>query len=112
MYLRIKNELDVELLKNVQQLIKMDNTVISRISEIIKTLDDAYGMYRNSHSMGGYILLFTEKNEYQKNKERISAYYNIDTEAYEYSDDLGNGWCEDLYLLSSDDALVMLYQKG
>lgn len=112
MYLRIKNKFDLTLLTMEQEKVGIDSVILNRLAEIIETLDGAYGMCRNAHSMGGYVFLFTEINDYQKYRELISDYYGIDMKLCEYSDDLGNGWCEELYLLSSDDSIVMLYRKG
>lgn len=109
MYLRIMNKLDVQIL---DEQLKIDSDIKNRISELVGIMDENYGANRGKADMGGYVLLFTDEAEYQRYKDLIMSYYNIDAELYEYSDDLGNGWFEDLYLMSSEDALVMVYQKG
>lgn len=112
MYQRIMNKLDVAMWqKKVQGSISDD--VIGRVREQINILDESYGSTRGSNDMGGYILFFSDKASYDENIDEILAFYNIDKDLYEYSDCIsesqGINWMEELYMLGSDDALVLIH---
>lgn len=90
--------------------------VINRMGEVIKTLDDNYGAERSCFDYGGYILYFPNEQTYQENISDIFSFYHINADDYEYSDTIsrikGQEWHETLYLLSSDDGLVLVYPQG
>ena len=118
MYYRLKNRLDYESLK---EDIGEDNSlkiVSDRIEEIIDTLDDNYGTHRNSKAMGGYLLLFQSEENYEELKMQILSFYHLDIEDYEYSETLIEDkeytveWWEELYMLSSDDAIVIMHPRS
>ena len=118
MYYRLKNRLDYESLK---EDIGEDNSlkiVSDRIEEIIDTLDDNYGTHRNSKAMGGYLLLFQSEENYEKLKMQILSFYQLDIKDYEYSETLIEDkeynveWWEELYMLSSDDAIVIMHPRS
>lgn len=117
MYRRLKNRVDVELMKESILQNGIEEIVVERIEEIIQTLDDFYGAGRTSRDMGGYVLLFKDTESYTKAFPRIVQFYNLKEFEYEYSDNLTEGrkvdkqWWEELYLLSSDDALVLIHPK-
>ena len=112
MYLRLMNELDVNILEDELQD-KVSSTVINRIREQIEILDGAYGSRRGSKDMGGYILFFDSKSSYENSVNNIMQFYRLDSDLYEYSDCISEEdsmcWKEELYLLSSDDALVLIH---
>ena len=61
-------------------------------------------------SMGGYILLFQTASEFATILPILSQEYHFDTDLYEYDDPIeGTCWNSRLYLISSDDALMMVY---
>lgn len=97
--------------KKVQGSISDD--VIGRVREQINILDEAYGSTRGSRDMGGYILFFSDKASYDENIDELLAFYNINKDLYEYSDCINEGqdikWMEELYMLGSDDALVLIH---
>lgn len=115
MYLRIKNKMDAEIMREALKAERLDGAVINRIDKIVGVLDTNYGGCRGSSDMGGYILLFTDRQTYEKNIMKIMDFYHLDKELYEYSNKLGSEgndmaeWQEELYLLSSDDALVIIH---
>jgi len=115
MYLRIKNKMDAEIMREALKAERLDGAVINRIDKIAGVLDTNYGGCRGSSDMGGYILLFTDKQTYEKNIMKIMEFYHLNKELYEYSYKLGSEgndmaeWQEELYLLSSDDALVIIH---
>ena len=63
--------------------------------------------------MGGYILFFNDKTSYEENIEEILEFYKLDKDLYEYSDCISEGqdvrWIEELYMLASDDALILIH---
>ena len=115
MYHRIKNKMDAEIIKEALESEKTDRAVMERIDGIIDVLDKEYGSCRGSSDMGGYILLFTDMRTYERYIMKIMEFYHLDKESYEYSNQLGGEgdgteqWQEELYLLSSDDALVIIH---
>ena len=118
MYYRLKNRLDFE---SLQEDIGEDNSlkiVSDRIEEIIDTLDDNYGAHRNSRDMGGYLLLFQSEENYEELKMQILSFYQLDIKDYEYSETLIEDqeynveWWEELYMLSSDDAIVIMHPRS
>lgn len=118
MYYRLKNRLDYE---SLQEDMREDNPlkkVSDRIEEIIDTLDDNYGAHRNSRDMGGYLLLFQSEENYEKLKMQILSFYQLDIKDYEYSETLIEDkeynveWWEELYMLSSDDAIVIMHPRS
>ncbi len=116
MYLRIKNRLDAAALH--RELVKdenIPNTVADRVLEVIQQLDDHYGEQRGCHAYGGYLLYFHNQQSYQENISDILSFYHIERDIFEYSDIIirseGMEWYETLYLLSSDDSLVLVYPQ-
>lgn len=114
MYYRIKNIIDADILaEEITSKNQSMENVINRLHEVIQTLDDAYGTNRHSSAMGGYVLFFTDNASYRASIERILRHHNTEMENYEYSDVIATSnnfkWNEVLYLLSSDDSLVMIY---
>lgn len=118
MYYRLKNRLDYESLKEDIGEGNSLKIVSDRIEEIIDTLDDNYGAQRNSKAMGGYLLLFQSEENYEELKMLILSFYHLDIEDYEYSETLIEDkeynveWWEELYMLSSDDAIVIMHPKS
>lgn len=117
MYLRIKNKLDVEIIRDFLESEKVGLAVVSRMDELVSMLDGVYGGCRGSSDMGGYILLFTDAETYRKHISRIIEFYHLEKDLFEYSEQIagtgkdGSVWKEELYLLSSDDALVLIHPK-
>ena len=114
MYQRIMNKLDIDILAE-ELRDSVDDAVINRMKEQIAILDEAYGMHRGANNMGGYVLFFRDKESYTKSYDKIMNFYNLNKELFEYSDCIGeegkNQYMEELYLLSSDDALVLIHPK-
>ena len=118
MYQRVLNKLDVDILSEELHLKGVDRCVIERLAEIVEVLDDSYGVMRNSHSMGGYVLFFEDKQTYEKIFSKIMDFYHLDEKQYEYSELISTDtkhnqeWWEELYMLSLDDALVFIHPRG
>ena len=116
MYYRLKNRLDYEsLLEDIKENDSLQ-VVSDRVREIIETLDDNYGAHRNSKAMGGYLLLFQSEDNYEELKTPILSFYRLDDTDYEYSEiavtDSGIEWWEELFMLSSDDAIVIMHPRS
>lgn len=112
MYYRVMNKIDAELFgEHFRNEISCD--VIDRMKEIIETLDTAYGVYRSTRAYGGYVLLFPTRKCFEGTIEQLREFYGIKENMSEYVDQIGaeNSWCEELYLLSSEDSLVLLYPE-
>lgn len=118
MYYRLKNKKDVELFVSSMLEEPKYHLIVDRLMELAELLDSNYGEYRGESDMGGYILYFPDKDCYDTMILELEEYYHIDPNCYEYQDELSDradqdtfAFCEDLYLLSSDDALVFVYPK-
>ena len=86
--------------------------------EDIDILDAAYGVERQAYSMGGYLLYFPTEEDYKTSLRTLAEVYRFDPCIYEFDDSIweepksGIVWKRRLYLLSSDDALVMFYPEN
>lgn len=118
MYQRIMNKLDAELFSEELKEKNVDSMVVERMREMAGMLDDRYGVCRGSADMGGYILFFHDSRDYGKCISYILQFYHMDGKLFEYSERINENtasdveWWEELYLLSSEDALVLIYPKG
>ena len=67
-------------------------------------------------SMGGYLLLFQSEDNYEELKTPILSFYRLEDTDYEYSEvavtDSGIEWWEELFILSSDDAIVIMHPRS
>ena len=117
MYQRIKNRLDAKFL--LEEMRAQGNHVFvgERILELAGVLDDSYGADRKACDMGGYILYFPDAQTYEDTVVDIWEFYNIEPTLYEYMEYIGESesndtqWVEKLFLLSSDDSLVLVYPQ-
>ena len=117
--IRLKTQLDFELyLEEHPETFCRNTGVKNRIAEALETLDDAYGAERKAHDMGGYVLLFLSEENFNAEIEKILAHDHLNREFAEHSeaieeqngaDEDGMIWMEELYLLSSDDSLLMIH---
>lgn len=117
MYQRIKNRLDAKFLLADMRAQNKNVFVGDRILELAGVLDDAYGGNRKAYDMGGYILYFPDAQTYEDTIVDIWEFYNIEPSLYEYMEYIGESessdiqWVEKLFLLSSDDSLVLVYPQ-
>lgn len=61
MYQRIKNKLDMEIIKDFLESEQTNQNVVRRMEELTDILDGAYGGSRGAFDMGGYILFFGDR---------------------------------------------------
>ena len=67
--------------------------------------------------MGGYLLYFPTEEDYQSSLNTLAEVYHFDPWIYEFDDSIWEEpkvkcvWKRRLYLLSSDDALVLIYPE-
>ncbi len=117
MYQRIKNRLDAGFLLEEMRIQGKDAFVGERIVELAGVLDDAYGAGRKANDMGGYILYFPDAQTYEDTVVDVWEFYHIEPTMYEYMECIGESasgniqWIEKLFLLSSDDSLVLVYPQ-
>lgn len=113
MYYRIKNTIDAQIL--AENFSEEKQVIGNRIKEIADMLDGSYGSERKSSSYGGYILYFPTESLYNAYADRVLDFYNLDKDMYEYTEVIGEKaidgimWHEELFLLSSDDSLVLIH---
>lgn len=120
MYLRIMNQLDVscmgETIKKEIENPHVSETVFERVSHAVTVLDDAYGKGRKAFDMGGFVFLLTDTHDSKRMKSQILDCYALSEENNEYTEEICKGtgqevWQEEMYLRSSDDAVVIIYVK-
>ncbi len=115
MFYRIKNGLDSSALAD--DIHCCDSLLVDRINEITEMLDNNYSGRRSSKDYGGYILFFPTKEGYDRLIEKILRYYNLDSSLSEYEEVIGERaignteWHEEMWLLSSEDALVCIHPE-
>ena len=78
MYQRIKNKLDLEIVKESLKTEKVEDAVLKRIRELVEVLDREYGCCRGSSDMGGYVLLFTERETYECYISKLMECYHLE----------------------------------
>ena len=116
MYLRFKNKPDLEGFSVLFEEQGKKN-LYEHMMEDIEILDTTYGVGRESYSMGGYLLYFPTENDYKTSLDTLAEVYHFDPWIHEFDDsiwkeqDTGCVWKRRLYMLSSDDALVMIYPE-
>ena len=117
MYQRIKNKLDMEIIKDFLESEQTNQNVVRRMEELTDILDGAYDGSRGAFDMGGYILFFGDIQTYENHISKIMEFYRLDKDLAEYSNTIEGTdgstiqWREELYLLSSDDSLVLIYPE-
>ena len=115
MYYRIKNRFEVDILRIELQSTNVPSIVVDRMCEIMDILDYNYGQSRHPNSYGGYLFFFPTAMEYKNLASVILQNYMIDPELYEFDEALSESqdmnWRERLYLLSSEDSIVFMYQQ-
>ena len=122
MYYRIKHRFEAKLL--LDEMRENGNCVFvgDRILEQAGVLDDSYNDSgkrggRNRWDYGGYVLFFPNEESYEKAIVDIWDFYNIEPTQYEYADFVGDTemdevqWIEKLFLLGSDDSLLLIYPR-
>lgn len=116
MYLRLKNKPDLEGFSVLFEE-HGKKPLYDKMMEDIEVLDAAYGVGRQSYSMGGYLLFFPTEEDYKSSLGTLAEVYHFDPWIYEFDDSIWEEqntdylWKKRLYLLSSDDALVMIYPE-
>lgn len=119
MYARIVNELDYKWLKeNIRGEISVKNVadaVMNKIENIVQSLDTCYGSARSASDMGGNVFVLTDDSVSMQQYEDILQSYHILKDAEEYSDIIcredNKEWLCELYMIGSDDALVIIYVR-
>jgi hypothetical protein len=93
------------------------NIVFHRIKEILEMLEEAYGT-ENRQYEGGKIVFFTDEKAYQQEIDSLLHRQHINPEWNEYSEIIGEQafdgveWWEEMYLVSSENALVIIHPKS
>lgn len=115
MFLRLKNLNDFAAVSDYLHSKISCKSVLDRMKEILQVLDDNYGAERGSTAMGGYIFWFESDDAYQEYCVKMLSAYNLQMNAYEYSDEIDNDedkvWMEELYLLGSEDSIVVIHPE-
>ena len=122
MYYRIKHRFEAKLLLDEMRENNQNVFVGDRILEQIGILDDSYNVEgkrggRNRWDYGGYVLFFPDIASYEKDIVELWDFYNLNPTEYEYADYIGDSmtenvqWVEKLFLLGSDDSLLLIYPQ-
>lgn len=119
MFLRIMNKLDLECMSDTinKEISKpeMAEQILKRLRTSVHILDSAYGESREALSMGGFIFLLTDLSEAEQLRQKILDFYDLSDLDSEYTEEIcrdkDNIWIEDMFLRSSEDAIVIIYMK-
>lgn len=119
MYARIVNELDykwlIATICNEISIKEVSNAVVKRIESVVQSLDTYYGKSRTSYDMGGNLFFLSDIGLIAQQYKDILECYNLSENMREYSEVIGceekREWICDLYMLSSDDAIVIIYVR-
>lgn len=94
---------------------EMAEQVLKRLKTSVHILDSAYGVGREALSMGGFIFLLTGLSESEQLRQKILDFYDLSNQDSEYTEEIcrdkNNIWIEDMFLRSSEDAIVIIYMK-
>lgn len=114
------NRLDVSCMgETIHKVIdnpKISEVIYNRICHSISILDNAYGERREAFAMGGFVFLLTDIRNAKYMRREILDCYALSEENSEYTEEIcrekdNTIWQEELYLRSSDDAIVIIYVK-
>lgn len=94
----------------------VSEAVFERVSHSVSVLDDAYGEARKAFDMGGFVFLLTDAHDASHIRSQILDCYSLAEENSEYTEEVCRGtghevWLEEMYLRSSDDAIVIIFAK-
>ena len=113
MYFRLKNKLDLEILEPELKSLVSSDIVIDRVNDVLDIYDTSYMPNRTPNDMGGYVLLFTDEQQYKDSIQKIYDLHNIDSDSFEYSDvivkDNRNVWKEELFLYATETSIVIIH---
>ena len=88
---------------------------VCTLQKLVRYNDSGKRGGRNHY--GGYVLFFPNEESYEKAIVDIWDFYNIEPTQYEYADFVGDTemdevqWIEKLFLLGSDDSLLLIYPR-
>lgn len=113
MHLRLMNKLDLDgIEENIEDILQSPEAMASvwgRVRTAVEILDTAYGEQRSGTDMGGFVFVATSEQD----KKEVLEFYSLEEELAEYSDTIirigSVTWHEELYLRSSEDAVVIIY---
>lgn len=116
MHLRLMNKLDLDGIGgNMEDIFQNPAVVASvwgRVQTAVEILDTTYGGQRSATDMGGFVFLAT----LEQDKKEILDFYSLEKKLAEYSDTIiqtgSVTWHEELYLRSSEDAVIIIYPTG
>lgn len=116
MRLRLMNKLDLDGIGgNMEDIFQNPAVVASvwgRVQTAVEILDTTYGGQRSATDMGGFVFLAT----LEQDKKEILDFYSLEEKLAEYSDTIiqtgSVTWHEELYLRSSEDAVIIIYPTG
>ena len=122
MYYRIMHAFEAKLLLKEMANSGINKNVGYEILEQATILDSNYNRHdkrggRNRNDFGGYVLFFPDEQSYEAGIVEIWDHYKISPELYEYADYIvgteteHTQWIEKLYLINSDEGLVLIYPQ-
>lgn len=104
----------LELYDELKNFIAVD--ILDLILERVQVFDESYGEERNlEEDLGGYCAVFPTAANLEEEYQKLLDKYHIDEELYEYQEQIDCGeetWIEELFILSSDYAVIMIYPEG
>lgn len=112
MYLRIMNPVDVEC--NAEYIkAHSGQKTLERIREIVMVLEESYGAERKACAMGGFVIFFPSISDWKKDYGKVLDYHHLKMANKEYKEPIMEEtrcWTEELFLVSSEDSLVLIME--
>lgn len=93
----------------------LPSQIWERLKQRIETLQECYGADRDlDEDLGGYAVIFPSMTLKEQAEHRnILEKYHAQDDEYEYQDIIstedGQEWVEELYILSADYSVIMIY---
>lgn len=103
----------LELYNELENFVVVD--ILDLILERVQVFDESYGAERNlEEDLGGYCAVFPTAADWKEEYQKVLDKYRMDKELYEYQEQIDCGaetWIEELFILSSDYAVIMIYPE-
>ena len=118
MVLKYWTKTDQERLLHDQKEYKLPQKVVTVIANTLGILDRNYGAERSIEEDGGYLAIITgTEDDKQKEYQQLLNQHHIKREETEFEDVVcegedGNLWRAELYIVSSDYGVTILYEKN
>lgn len=114
MYYKVSNMFDYLMLYAMFKN-KLPQITLETVLEKIKILEDAYGKLKDFKDYGSCVMFFPTEKSFDNVYEQFLNHYHVDDDLAEYEDELveedGVVWKEKLFILGSENGVVLVYPE-